>query len=39
MLFIDYSSAFYTIVLSKLITNLGALGLNSWTSWRADPKW
>jgi hypothetical protein len=28
MLFIDYSSAFNTIVPSKLIINLGALGLN-----------
>ena len=29
MLFIDYSSGFNTIVLSKLIIKLGALGLNS----------
>jgi hypothetical protein len=28
MLFIDYSSAFNTIVPSKLITKLGTLGLN-----------
>jgi hypothetical protein len=28
MLFIDYSSAFNTIVPSKLIMELGALGLN-----------
>ena len=38
MLFIDYNSAFNTIVPSKLIIKLGALGLNppsatgSWTS-------
>jgi hypothetical protein len=29
MLFIDYSSAFNTIVLSKLITKLRTLGLNT----------
>jgi hypothetical protein len=43
MLFIDYSSAFNTIVPSKLIITLEALGLNppcatgSWNSWRAAP--
>jgi hypothetical protein len=32
MLFIDYSSAFNTIVPSKLITKLGNLGLNPFPS-------
>jgi hypothetical protein len=37
MLFIDYSSAFYTIVPSKLITNLRSLGLNtSLCNWILD---
>ena len=33
MLFIDYSSAFNTIVPSKLIIELGALGLNPTHRW------
>ena len=33
MLFIDHSSAFNTIVPSKLITKLGTLGLNFLTGW------
>ena len=37
MLFIDYSSAFNTIVSSKLITKLGTLGLNpSLCNWILD---
>jgi hypothetical protein len=37
MLFIDYSSAFNTIVLSKLITQLRTLGLNtSLSNWILD---
>ena len=37
MLFIDYSSAFNTIVLSKLITKLRTLGLNtSLCNWILD---
>jgi hypothetical protein len=37
MLFIDYSSAFNTIVHSKLITNLRTLGLNtSLCNWFLD---
>ena len=45
MLFIDYSSAFNTIVPSKFIIKLGALGLNlpcetgSWTSRRTTRRW
>ena len=45
MLFIDYSSAFNTIVLSKLINKLRTLGLNtSLCNWilvflRAAPRW
>jgi hypothetical protein len=44
MMFFDYRSVFNTIVPSKLITNLRALGLNrspcNWVLvfW-ADPKW
>jgi hypothetical protein len=37
MLFDDYSSAFYTIVPFKLVTKLGALGLNtSLCNWFLD---
>jgi hypothetical protein len=46
MLFIDYSSVFNTIVLSKLLTKLRILGLNTFlcnwisaTSWWAAPRW
>jgi hypothetical protein len=45
MLFIDYSSAFNTIVPSKLIIKLGALGLNpALCNWVLDiltslPRW
>ena len=45
MLFIDYSSAFNTIVPSKLIIKLETLCLDppsatgSWTSGWADPRW
>jgi hypothetical protein len=37
MLFIDYSSAFNTMVPSKLITKLGALGLNKHLPLQLDP--
>jgi hypothetical protein len=36
MLFMDYSSAFNTIVPSKLIIKLWALGLNSLCNWVLD---
>jgi hypothetical protein len=36
MLFVDYSSAFNTIVPSKLITKLRTLGLNTICNWILD---
>ncbi len=43
MLFVDYSSAFNTIVPATLVAKLQTLGLNrslcSWTSWQADVRW
>ncbi len=40
MLFVDYSSAFNTIVPATLVAKLQTLGLNrSWTSWQAEVRW
>ncbi len=40
MLFVDYSSAFNTIVPATLVAKLKTLGLNrSWTSWQAEVRW